>query len=67
MTGVTRVARYDGASDDSTASSTIPTPIVSSVAGSVAEILKLKGRVEVMAPGSLPRDGLVIEDRRSYD
>ncbi len=34
---------------------------------SVAEILKLKGKVEVVAPGSLPRDGLVIEDQRSYD
>ncbi|MEM7521839.1 MAG: phenylacetate--CoA ligase family protein, partial [Pseudomonadota bacterium] len=33
----------------------------------VVEALKLKGKVEVMAPGSLPRDGVVIEDRRSYD
>ncbi|QUJ76546.1 phenylacetate--CoA ligase family protein [Sulfitobacter albidus] len=29
--------------------------------------LKLKGAVEVVAPGSLPRDGLVIEDQRTYD
>ena len=36
-------------------------------AASVVEILKLKGAVEVVEPGSLPRDGLVIEDRRSYD
>ncbi|QFT64766.1 phenylacetate--CoA ligase family protein [Roseivivax sp. THAF30] len=34
---------------------------------SVADVLKLKGRVEIVAPGSLPRDGLVIEDTRSYD
>lgn len=34
---------------------------------SVIETLKLKGRVEVLAPGSLPRDGLVIEDQRKYD
>ncbi|HBZ44012.1 MAG TPA: AMP-dependent synthetase [Maritimibacter sp.] len=34
---------------------------------SVAELLKLKGAVEVMAPGSLPNDGKVIEDTRSYD
>lgn len=34
---------------------------------SVAAILKLKGRVEVVAPGSLPNDGKVIDDRRSYD
>ncbi|MGM0583029.1 MAG: phenylacetate--CoA ligase family protein [Pseudomonadota bacterium] len=37
------------------------------VAESVASVLKLKGRVEVVAPGSLPNDGKVIEDARSYD
>ncbi len=36
-------------------------------AQSVAETLKLRGRIEVVAPGSLPNDGLVIEDTRSYD
>ena len=36
-------------------------------AGSVAEVLKLKGRIEIVAPGSLPNDGKVIEDQRSYD
>ena len=36
-------------------------------AQSVADLLKLKGRVELVPPGSLPRDGLVIEDQRSYD
>ncbi|MDM7255628.1 MAG: phenylacetate--CoA ligase family protein [Paracoccus sp. (in: a-proteobacteria)] len=34
---------------------------------SVQDFLKLKGRVEIVAPGSLPNDGKVIEDRRSYD
>ena len=34
---------------------------------SVRQILKLAGTVEVVAPGSLPNDGLVIEDTRSYD
>ena len=34
---------------------------------SVLDTLKLKGRVELVAPGSLPNDGLVIEDRRQYD
>ncbi|MGH1416518.1 MAG: phenylacetate--CoA ligase family protein [Pelagimonas sp.] len=34
---------------------------------SVAELLKLKGRVELVEIGGLPRDGLVIEDARSYD
>ncbi|MEO0752964.1 MAG: phenylacetate--CoA ligase family protein, partial [Pseudomonadota bacterium] len=31
-------------------------------AGSVVDVLKLKGEVEVVTPGSLPNDGLVIED-----
>ncbi len=34
---------------------------------SVLDALKLRGRVELVAPGSLPNDGKVIEDRRSYD
>ena len=33
---------------------------------SVLEALKLRGRVELVAPGSLPNDGKVIEDRRNY-
>ncbi|MCA0873858.1 phenylacetate--CoA ligase family protein [Seohaeicola saemankumensis] len=36
-------------------------------AKSVVEVLKLKGAIEVVSPGSLPKDGLVIEDQRSYD
>ena len=36
-------------------------------ARSVEDVLKLKGAVEVVAPGSLPKDGLVIEDQRTYD
>ena len=34
---------------------------------SVIEVLKMKGKIEVLAPGALPKDGLVIEDQRSYD
>ena len=34
---------------------------------SVVDMLKMKGRVQLVAPGSLPNDGKVIEDRRSYD
>ena len=33
----------------------------------VKEILKLKGEVEVVAPGSLPNDGKVIDDQRIFD
>ena len=36
-------------------------------AASVASLLKLKGQVEMVPPGSLPKDGLVIEDQRTYD
>lgn len=36
-------------------------------AKSVAEVLKLKGAIEVVAPGSLPKDGVVIEDQRVYE
>ncbi|MCG6904432.1 MAG: phenylacetate--CoA ligase family protein, partial [Rhodobacter sp.] len=36
-------------------------------AASVAEVLKLKGRVELVAKGSLPNDGKVIDDQRVYD
>ncbi len=36
------------------------------LAASAAEILKLRGTVELHAPGSLPRDGKVIDDRRDY-
>ena len=36
-------------------------------ARSVAELLKLKGEIVVVDPGTLPKDGLVIEDQRSYD
>ena len=38
-----------------------------SYGASVAALLKLKGKVVLAAPGSLPNDGLVIEDQRSYD
>ncbi len=37
------------------------------VAASVRETLKLAGIVELASPGSLPNDGKVIEDARSYD
>ncbi|SOC13890.1 phenylacetate--CoA ligase family protein [Rhodobacter maris] len=33
----------------------------------VISALKLKGRIELVAPGSLPNDGKVIEDLRKYD
>ena len=34
---------------------------------SVFDTLKLNGRIQLVAPGSLPNDGKVIEDQRRYD
>ncbi len=36
-------------------------------AKSVADTLKLKGKIELVAPGSLTNDGIVIDDQRVYD
>ena len=36
------------------------------IAETVQAITKLKGKVELVAPGALPNDGKVIEDARSY-
>ena len=34
---------------------------------SVKKVFKLRGELVVCSPGTLPKDGLVIEDKRSYD
>ncbi len=36
------------------------------VARTIREVTRLRGDVEVVAPGSLPNDGKVIEDLRKY-
>lgn len=40
--------------------------LVSRIEEAIRDVTKLRGRVEVVAPGSLPNDGKVIEDARSY-
>ena len=40
---------------------------VNAVSDSVRAVLKLSGQVEVVEPGSLPNDGKVIDDQRSYE
>ncbi|MBV2360119.1 phenylacetate--CoA ligase family protein [Thalassococcus sp. CAU 1522] len=35
--------------------------------GAISDVLKLRGKVELVPPGGLPRDGLMIEDTRKYD
>jgi phenylacetate-CoA ligase len=37
------------------------------IADSIRAICKLRGEVEIVAPGSLPNDGKVIDDVRQYD
>ena len=43
-----------------------PDGLAERVADSVRDVTKLRGDVVLCAPGSLPNDGKVIEDARSY-
>ncbi len=61
------VASREGEVDVMTVRIETDAPDVAGYERSVAEVLKLKGKVELVAPGALPRDGLVIEDQRTYD
>ena len=61
------IATREGEMDALTVQLESPGGDSSAYARSVADVLKMKGAVQVVAPGSLPTDGLVIEDRRSYD
>jgi phenylacetate-CoA ligase len=40
--------------------------LAEAIVGSIREVTKLRGEVELVAPGSLPNDGKVIEDLRKY-
>jgi phenylacetate-CoA ligase len=37
------------------------------IAESIRSICKLRGEVEIVAPGTLPNDGKVIDDIRQYE
>ncbi|TRZ64849.1 MAG: phenylacetate--CoA ligase family protein [Rhodocyclaceae bacterium] len=41
--------------------------LATAIATSIRDVTKLRGEVELVAPGSLPNDGKVIEDARKYD
>jgi phenylacetate-CoA ligase len=41
--------------------------LANAIAASLQEACKLKGAVELVEAGSLPNDGKVIDDQRSYD
>ncbi len=61
------IADREGEMDAMTVQIESPRAADAEYAASVAEALKLRGRIQIVAPGSLPNDGLVIEDRRKYD
>ena len=41
--------------------------LIEAIAASLRDITKLRGEVELLAPGALPNDGRVIDDLRKYD
>ena len=43
-----------------------PAGLTESLVASIRDITKLRGEVELVAPGSLPNDGKVIDDLRKY-
>ncbi|MBK5934648.1 phenylacetate-CoA ligase [Rhodovulum imhoffii] len=66
VTRVRVIATRDGEMDAMTVKIESPATDATRYAPSVAEVLKLKGTVEIVPPGSLPNDGKVIDDQRSY-
>ncbi len=43
-----------------------PDALAAKISEAIRDVTKLRGDVELVAPGSLPNDGRVIEDARSY-
>jgi phenylacetate-CoA ligase len=43
-----------------------PGGLAEAIVASIREVTKLRGEVELVAPGSLPNDGKVIDDTRKY-
>jgi phenylacetate-CoA ligase len=44
-----------------------PQGLAARIAESIRELTKMRGEVELVAPGTLPNDGKVIEDARRYE
>jgi phenylacetate-CoA ligase len=42
------------------------TSLADAIVATIRDVTKLRGEVELVAPGSLPNDGKVIEDKRKY-
>ena len=43
-----------------------PDGLAAKIGEAVRDVTKLRGQVELVLPGTLPNDGKVIEDARSY-
>jgi phenylacetate-CoA ligase len=43
-----------------------PSGLAEAIVASIRDATKLRGEVELLAPGTLPNDGKVIEDLRKY-
>jgi phenylacetate-CoA ligase len=43
-----------------------PSELALRIGEAIRDVTKLRGEVELLLPGSLPNDGKVIEDARSY-
>jgi phenylacetate-CoA ligase len=43
-----------------------PARLAEAIVASIRDVTKLRGEVELVAPGSLPNDGKVIDDTRKY-
>ena len=61
------IAGRDGEMDTMTVQIEADGGNVDVYSSSVADALKLKGKIEIVAVGSLPNDGKVIDDQRVYD
>jgi len=61
------VVTRTGEQDTMTVKVETPSKEAAPYAETALNVFKLKAVVELVAPGSLPKDGLVIEDQRTYD
>ncbi len=61
------IAGRDGEMDTMTVQIETEAQEPDAYASSVIDLLKMKGKIQLVSPGSLPNDGKVIEDQRSYD
>ena len=60
------VSQVDGNDAMELLCESVATLNVEGVAGTIRDITKLRGDVQTVSPGTLPNDGKVIEDLRSY-